>query len=115
MIFSLFGLRLGWTLIVNSLLICKSSPLRQINRKRALAFARVSRYRDAMWCLGFQCTASHHESNVLEEIYQHHPEHVLPTVTVDIPPSLYVSLDSVLASLQDFPRASSPGVSQLNS
>ena len=68
-----------------------------------------------MRCLGSLGTASPHDSKVLEEIYQRHPEHVLPIVSGDIPPSLSVSMDSVLASLQAFPRASSPGASQLNS
>ena len=52
---------------------CKSSPVDQINRKRALAYAREGRYRDAMRCLGSLGIASPHDSKVLEEIYQRHP------------------------------------------
>ena len=68
----------------------------------ALAYAREGRYRDAMRCLGFLGTASPHDSNVLEEIYQRHSENVLPTVSGDIPTLLFVSMDSVLASIETF-------------
>ena len=51
---------------------CKSSPVDQINRKRALAYARESRYRDDMRCTGSLGSASPHDSKGLEEIYQRH-------------------------------------------
>ncbi|XP_062518293.1 uncharacterized protein LOC134193482 [Corticium candelabrum] len=65
-------------------------------------------------CLGSCGTAAHNDTQALEELLQRHPQHVLPDWNDDIPPPLTVSSESVLSALHDFPKASSPGASQLH-
>ena len=81
------------------------------NRKRALVLAREGRYRNAMRSLSSLGTASPDDSDVLSQLQQCHPQHILPDFIDDIPPPLSVDSESVLAALRAFPRASSPGAS----
>ena len=60
-------------------------------------------------------TAAPDGIDVLCQLQQRHPQHVLPGFIDDIPPPLSVNSESVLAALRAFPRASSPGASQLHS
>ena len=93
----------------------KSSSVEQANRKRALAYAREGRYREAMRSLGSLGTVNPNNKKAHEELRQRHPAHAVPGHTDEIPSPLSASLDAVLAALQSFPRGSSPGASQLNS
>ena len=60
-------------------------------------------------------TAAPDDIDVLSQLQQCHPQHVLPGFIDDIPPPLSVNSESVLAALRAFPRAPSPGASQLHS
>ena len=91
----------------------KTVSVTQNNIKCALAIAREGHFSKAMQCLGSCGTAAHNDTEALDELLQHHPQHILPDWSDDIPPPLTVSSESVLSALRDFPKASSPGASQL--
>ena len=66
-----------------------------------------------MQSLGSAGCAPYDDSSALEELQERHPDHPLPVWNDAIPPSLTVTVSSVLSALHAFPRASSPGSSKL--
>ena len=91
----------------------KNVTVTQSNIKRAVAIAREGNFAKAVQSLGSSGTAAPNDMEALDELLHRHPQHALPDWSNDIPPSLTVSPDSVLAALRGFPKASSPGASQL--
>ena len=95
--------------------VLKSVSVSQRNTRQALTLAREGRYSNAMRTLGSLGTAAPGDLTAICELQQRHPSHDLPPWVDDIPPSLTVSSESVLTALCSFPRATSPGASQLQS
>ena len=91
----------------------KNVTVTQSNIKRAVAIAREGNFAKAVQSLGSSGTAAPNDMEALDELLHRHPQHALPDWSNDIPPSLTVSPDSVFAALRGFPKASSPGASQL--
>ena len=90
-----------------------TASLSRDNARRAVRFAREGRFSIAMQSLGSAGCAPYDDSSALEELQERHPDHPLPVWNDAIPPSLTVTVSSVLSALHAFPRASSPGSSKL--
>ena len=82
-----------------------SSP----NLKRALFKAREGHFGKAIQALQSLGASSTNNIAALNDLIRKHPQHHLPEYIENIPPTLSVSTEDVLASLKCFPKGSSPG------
>ncbi len=70
-------------------------------------------YGKAIRALESSGVASPDDPIALEDLIKRHPKSAPPVAIPDLPSSLVISPDQVRASLQSFPKGSSPGFSQL--
>ena len=87
--------------------------INQRNARKALSLAREGQYGKAMRILGSAGCAPNDDISALDDLRQRHPTHDLPHWSDNVPPPLVVDSTAVIATLQAFPRGSSPGGSKL--
>ena len=87
--------------------------INQRNARKALSLAREGQYGQAMRILGSAGCAPNDDISALDDLRLRHPTHDLPHWSDNVPPPLVVDSTAVMATLQAFPRGSSPGGSKL--